>query len=146
MTDCIFCAIIQDKLPAKKIYEDDLVLAFLDNRPVQRGHTMVIPKIHVDHFIDLEDDLLMHICKIGKMIGQRIQQTLNPIRVGFVVSGFGVPHAHYHVIPMWDEHDITSSCHAVIKNGNITFTMDHIAIADDDELNDMADLLKKDGW
>lgn len=144
MTNCIFCEIIQGKIPAKKIYEDDLVIAILDHRPVRKGHTMVIPKIHVDHFNDLEDDLALHICKVAKIIGQRIQKNLKPKRVGFAVAGFGVPHAHYHIIPMWGDHDVTSSQYAIVKDGVVEFTMDHIPIADSGDQNEIIKTINKE--
>lgn len=141
MENCIFCKIIAGDIPCQKIYEDDLVIAFLDHRPVRKGHTMVIPKIHVDHFIDLDDTLAQHICLIGQKIGRRINDLLQPKRLGFVVSGFGVPHAHYHIIPMWDEHDITSSRYATLKDDKITFTMDHVPIANNAEQEELVKAL-----
>ncbi len=130
MENCIFCKIVAREIPTKKIYEDELVIAFLDHRPVRKGHTLIIPKVHVDNFIDLDNELAQHIFEKGLQIGRKMQTVLRPKRVGFVVAGFGVPHAHYHVIPMWDENDITSSQYAVLRDGNIAFTMDHIAIVD----------------
>lgn len=142
MTDCIFCKIAAGAVPCFKLYEDKRVIAFLDLRQVRPGHTMVIPKHHVDHFIDLEDDIAMHICKIGNLIGRKIQETLKPKRVGFAVSGFGVAHAHYHVVPMHEEFDVTSAQYAVIEDGKIAFRMNHIPIASQADNQKMADLLK----
>lgn len=141
MQDCVFCKIIAGDIPCQKLYEDDRVFAFLDNRPVRTGHAMVIPKIHVDHFIDLDDGLAAHICKVGNALGRKMQSVLKPLRVGFVVSGFGVAHAHYHVIPMWDANDITSCVYARIKNGRIVYSMDHLQLLDDSAENETAKLL-----
>jgi histidine triad (HIT) family protein len=87
---------------------------------------MVIPKTHAEHFIDLDDQLAAHIVAIGNQIGRKIQQALKPRRVGFVVSGFGVPHVHYHIIPMWDENDITSCVYASIEDNRIIYSMKNI--------------------
>lgn len=142
MQDCVFCKIISGQIAAKKIYEDDQVIAILDHRPVRKGHAMVMPKKHIDHFIDLDDELAGHICKIGNLLGKKIQAVLNPKRIGFVVAGFGVPHAHYHIIPMWEEHDITSAQYVAKECGDVTFNMDHIPVADDEKQNELVKLLK----
>ena len=139
---CVFCKIISGQIPAEKIYEDDLVLAILDHRPVREGHTMVIPKKHIDHFIDLDDDLAGHICKVGNLLGKKIQTVLKPQRVGFVVSGFGVPHAHYHVIPLFEKHDITSSQYISKEFGEVTFNMDRISAVDSKRQCELASLLR----
>lgn len=130
---CIFCEIIRGNIPAWKLYEDDRALAILDHRPVRQGHAVVLPKAHIDHFIDLEDELAAHLLRIGKKLGLRIQDTLKPKRVGYAVAGFGVPHAHLHVIPMWGDHDITSSRYAVVKDGILEFSGENAPIAEDRE-------------
>lgn len=142
MQDCIFCKIISGQASAKKIYEDDQVIAILDHRPVREGHVIVVPKMHIDHFVDLDAELAAHICKVGNLIGKKIQAVLKPKRVGFAVAGFGIPHAHYHVIPMWEEHDITSAQYVARECGAVTFNMDHIPIADDQKQNELVELLK----
>lgn len=126
--NCIFCDIANNKVEAFKVFEDDKVLAFLDHRPVREGHCMVIPKIHIDNFIDTDDELASHITVVANRIGRKVTETLKPKRVGIVVSGFGIPHAHMHVIPMWDEHDITSSTYANVKNSRVIFSSEHVPV------------------
>lgn len=104
---CTFCHIAHGTLPTFKIYEDDLCIAFLDRRPVREGHAMVIPKAHIDHFADLDDTLAAHIMTTAQRVSRKVKEVLQPLRVGYVVSGFGVAHAHLHIIPLWDLHDIT---------------------------------------
>lgn len=106
--NCIFCKIAKKEVSAFIVYEDELCVAFLDLRQVREGHTIVIPKRHIDHFMDLDDALSSHILSIAQRIARKIKDTLHPYRVGYVVAGFGIPHAHLHVQPMWEEHDITS--------------------------------------
>lgn len=142
MPDCVFCQIVTNNTPCYKIYEDDHVLAFLDRRMINDGHTMIIPKDHIDHFTALPDDLAAHIVKIGNKIGRKIEATLKPKRVGFVVSGFGVAHAHYHVIPLWDENDITSIKYVVPNSNPVAFGIQHIPIPNDDEKQRIANLIK----
>ena len=142
MEGCVFCQIINSEVSAHKIFEDEQVIVILDHRPVREGHAMIIPKQHIDNFIDLKNSLAMHICQVGNVIGRKIQSLLKPRRIGFVVAGFGVSHAHYHVIPMWDESDITSSQYATINNGVIEFSMDHIPIAETHKQKELVNLLK----
>lgn len=139
MSDCIFCKIIANEIPSKKIFEDDRVVVILDHRPVRTGHAMVIPKRHVDEFIDLPDDLAAHICIIANEVGRKIQETLNPARVGFAVAGFGVAHAHYHVVPMHRIHDVTSSVYA---KGDVEFGVEHIPLADPESQDEIVRLLR----
>ena len=96
----IFTKIVNREMPAEIIYEDDKTLAFLDIRPVSPGHTLVIPKKEVDHLQDLEDDDYAAVMQTVKNLSQLIKYKLSPERVGMVVYGFDVPHAHVHLIPM----------------------------------------------
>ena len=130
---CIFCKIIKGEIPSYKVYEDDKVLAILDLRPIQQGHTLVIPKTHIDHFIDVPEDLAAHIVQVGQKIGRRIREVLKPERVGNVVAGYGVAHAHYHVIPMHETHDITSQAYAYIEGGRGEFNAEQVSISPNEE-------------
>lgn len=100
MNDSIFTKIIRGEIPSHKIYEDDKVLAFLDIAPYTYGHTLVIPKDQTDHLWDLDDELYLYVMKIAKKVAQRQRAILKPQRVGIIVEGFAVPHAHVHVFPM----------------------------------------------
>jgi histidine triad (HIT) family protein len=95
---CVFCEIVTGRDPASVIYSDDLVLAFMTLQPSQPGECMVIPKLHIDHFTDIPDDLAMHMMVVGQRIGRKMMQVFSPKRVGLVVHGFGVPHAHLILI------------------------------------------------
>lgn len=95
----IFTRIVNGEIPSHRIAEDDEFLAFLDIRPVRPGHTLVVPKAEVDHFFDMNNQLLSKILLFAKPIGQAIQQVTGADRVGAAVAGFDVPHAHLHLIP-----------------------------------------------
>ncbi|HEU4839444.1 MAG TPA: HIT family protein [Micavibrio sp.] len=142
MDQCAFCEIVKGHAPSSKIYEDDLVIAILDIRQIRPGHCMVIPKIHIDRFTDLDDALAGHMCRIGNKIGRKIQKELNPVRIGFAVAGFGVAHAHYHVVPMHEPFDITSSRYAIIKNGIVSYETEHIPLSDPDVNKRLVELLR----
>lgn len=96
----IFTRIIRDEIPAHKIYEDERTLAFLDIRPLQPGHTLVIPKKQVDKLYDLEDEDYQAVMATAKRVARRIEEVLQPVRVGYMVEGFDVPHAHVKLIPV----------------------------------------------
>lgn len=100
MSDSVFTRIIKGEIPAHKIYEDDQVLAFLDISPYTLGHTLIVPKKEVDHLWDIDDPLYEHMMKVAKKIANRQRAVLKPPRVGIIVEGFAVPHAHVHVLPM----------------------------------------------
>lgn len=106
MEPSIFTKIINREIPAHIIYEDGETLAFLDIRPASDGHALVVPKQQVDHFDDLDDDTYQAVMQTVKTVSQRIRNTLNPQRVGLVVFGFDVPHAHVHVIPLYQGNEI----------------------------------------
>lgn len=102
----VFTKIINGEIPAYKIYEDDRVIAILDTHPIMDGHTLVIPKIQVDHIWDLSDDDYHYLLQIVKKLGLHIREKMESPRVGEVVEGFGVPHAHVHLIPIYISHDL----------------------------------------
>lgn len=105
-TDSIFTKIIKGEISCHKIYEDDSVIAFLDVHPINPGHTLVVPKIQVDHIWDLDDDNYAYLWAISKKIGRHIRQVVGCSRVGIVVEGFGVPHCHVHLIPIYQGNDL----------------------------------------
>ncbi|MBY5932196.1 HIT family protein [Tateyamaria omphalii] len=110
---CVFCAIIAGDAPASVVHRDDRCIAFMNLRPLHIGEFMVIPLVHIDHFTDMPDDLAAHIMVVGQRLGRRMMEVYNPKRVGYVVHGFGVPHAHLNVVPLHESSDIVSAKHIV---------------------------------
>jgi histidine triad (HIT) family protein len=102
----IFTRIINGEIPAFKIYEDDRVIAFLDLHPQNEGHTLVVPKVQVDHIWDLSEDDYDYLWKTVKKIGRHIKEVIGAPRVGIVVEGFGVPHTHVHLVPIYHGNDL----------------------------------------
>ena len=96
----IFSKIISGEIPAYKVAEDDQHLAFLDTRPVVFGHTLVIPKLEVDYYFDLDDDQLSELNLFAKRVARVLRQEVDCIRIGVMIAGLEVPHAHIHLIPM----------------------------------------------
>ena len=102
----IFTRIVQGEIPCHKIAESDRYLAFLDVRPIAKGHTLVILKQEVDFIFDLDDDLLAGLHLFAKPIAHAIKAVVPCKRVGVAVIGLEVPHAHVHLIPMNQMSDI----------------------------------------
>lgn len=103
---CIFCQILAGKIPCHRVWEDDRSFAFLDVRPIRPGHTLVIPKAHVDHFLDVPDADYAPLMAASKRIAKVVHALTQPKRVGLVIAGFDVPHTHVHVIPLQGFEDI----------------------------------------
>ncbi len=141
---CVFCDIVSEQEPASIIYEDEKVVAFMDLRPVRAGQCMVIPKQHIDHFTDIADDLSAHIMTVGQKIGRTMRETLNPqpLRIGYVVHGFGVSHAHLVIVPQHTEEDITSIECLDVKDGAIIPAYDKLSVPTRDTLDKTASMLK----
>lgn len=102
--DCIFCKIINGDIPSCKVYEDDLVLAFLDINPETNGHTLIIPKKHFKDLSEIDQAELNHILKVAKDLSLKIQEKLNCD--GFTLiqnNGFvqDVKHFHLHIVPKY---------------------------------------------
>ncbi|MBI9055276.1 MAG: HIT family protein [Bacteroidales bacterium] len=105
----IFTKIINGEIPSYKIAEDENYYAFLDIFPLAKGHTLVIPKKEVDYLFDLDDDILAGMNLFAKKIARAIDKTIECKRVGVVVLGLEVPHAHIHLIPLNNESDASFS-------------------------------------
>ncbi|MFH1047655.1 MAG: HIT family protein [Patescibacteria group bacterium] len=107
MTDCIFCKIIAGDIPARKVYEDDQVLAFLDIQPVSPGHLLIIPKEHSDSVADMSDDQLQHVFRATRRLGRVVERELGAQGFNIIVNkgpaaGQLVFHTHIHLIPRTD--------------------------------------------
>lgn len=96
----IFTKIINREIPAHIVYEDEKTMAFLDIRPAQPGHMLVVPKAEIDQFQDLDNDTYQAVMATVKLMAERIKDKLHVKRVGVIIYGFDVPHVHVHVIPM----------------------------------------------
>lgn len=103
----IFTKIIQGEIPCHKIAENDSCIAFLDISPLQKGHTLIIPKREVDYIFDLEDSELAELMSFAKQVSKGIKSTFDCNRVGVTVIGLEVPHAHIHLIPINKESDMS---------------------------------------
>lgn len=102
----IFSKIVNGEIPAYKVAEDENYLAFLDIFPVAKGHTLVIPKKEVDYLFDLDDELYTGLQLFAKKVATSLKKAIPCQKVGVLVLGLEVPHAHIHLIPMKTEADV----------------------------------------
>ncbi len=105
----IFTKIIKGDIPSYKIYEDSQFYAFLDISPLTKGHTLLIPKEEVDYIFDVGDTTLSEMILVAKKIAHAIEKAIDCNRVGLMVIGLEVPHAHIHLIPIHNEGDMDLS-------------------------------------
>ena len=102
----VFTKIIAGELPGQFVWKDERVVAFLSIAPLKPGHTLVVPRDEVDHWIDLEPDLMQQLAAVSQQIGKAVQAAFRPVKVGTVVLGLEVPHVHIHVVPIWSPYDL----------------------------------------
>lgn len=105
----IFTRIIEGELPGRFVWRDDRAVAFLTISPVRPGHTLVVPRQEVEHWIDLEADLARHLTDVCVAVGRAIQQAFRPEKVGQAIVGLEVPHLHVHLIPIDEIGDLDFS-------------------------------------
>ncbi len=102
----LFTRIIQGEIPCHKILEDERYLALLDVRPITPGHALVVPKKETDYFFDLDDQLLSGIMIFARKVAYALKKTVECKRIGVMIAGLEVPHAHVHLVPMRELGDL----------------------------------------
>lgn len=96
----LFTKIINGEVPGRFVYKDDQVVAFMTIAPISTGHTLVVPRQEIDHWIDMPPDVAARVMDVCQIVGRGIQKAFNPIKVGVMVAGLEVPHVHYHLVPI----------------------------------------------
>jgi len=105
----LFTRIIEGEIPATFVWRDDLSVAFMSINPLRPGHTLVVPRKEVDHWIDCEPHLREHLLDVAREIGEAQQKVFRPERIGLVIAGLEVPHLHLHVVPIDHASDLDFS-------------------------------------
>ncbi len=103
----LFTRIIDGELPGRFVWKDPEVVAFLTIAPFTRGHTLVVPRVEVDHWLDLEPALAERCMAVAQVIGQAQMRAFSPRRVGLIIAGLEVPHTHLHVVPIDSEAELS---------------------------------------
>lgn len=102
----IFTRIIEGELPGRFVWRDEVCVGFLSINPLKPGHTLVVPRAEVDHWIDLEPAANAHLMRVAQHIGAAQQDAFSPVRIGLMIAGLEVPHVHLHVVPIDGVHDL----------------------------------------
>lgn len=102
----LFTQIIEGKLPGRFVWKDEKAVAFLTLRPIRPGHTLVVPRAEIDHWLDLPQDLAAHLIGVSREVGKAIQAAFRPRKVGLMVAGLEVPHTHLHLVPIRELGDL----------------------------------------
>jgi histidine triad (HIT) family protein len=90
------------------IFEDEATLAFLDRQPINPGHALVVPRRHEPDLFSLNEEEYLAVMRTARRVAASVRTAINPAKVGLLVAGWDVPHAHVHVVPMHAYHDLTS--------------------------------------
>lgn len=96
----IFTRIIDGELPGRFVWRDPRAVAFLSIEPLKPGHTLVVPREEVDHWLDLDAELAAHLMRVAQNVGRGIQRAFRPEKVGLVILGLEVRHVHLHLSPI----------------------------------------------
>ena len=110
--NCVFCAIAANEIPSFKVYEDDLVLAYLDINPFSKGHTLVIPKEHSSGLLDTADETLAALVARVKKVAFHLKAALpcdgfNILQNNGEAAGQTVMHIHFHIVPRYGKEEIS---------------------------------------
>ena len=122
MSDCLFCKIARQEIPAVTLHEDPDLIAFLDLQPVRKGHTLIIPRQHFETFDALPEALAGKIVTLGQKLARRMKEVFGVERVAFLFTGVHVAHAHAHVVPMHEQMDITSQRY-IVSPAEVKFSL-----------------------
>jgi len=114
--DCVFCAIAEAEIPSFKVYEDELVLAYLDINPFTKGHTLVIPKAHSKGLLDTSDETLAAVLARVKKVAAHLKEALhcdgfNILQNNGAAAGQTVMHLHFHIVPRYGHEEISFVSH-----------------------------------
>lgn len=95
----LFTRILKGELPGRFVWSDERAAAFLTIAPIRPGHTLVVPRAEVDHWIDLPPELAHHVFDVAASVSRGIQRAFPCAKVGLMIAGLEVPHAHLHLVP-----------------------------------------------
>ncbi len=107
MPECVFCAIARGKLPSTRIYEDEKMVAFMDIKPITKGHVLVVPKEHTELLTELDDETAGAMMVLAKKVGKALKRSklncrgINYILADGVEAGQEIFHVHLHVVPRY---------------------------------------------
>lgn len=102
----VFTRIIAGELPARFVWRDQRCVAFLSINPLRPGHLLVVPRVEADSWLDLDPGEWQHLCEVARRLGAALRDAYRPTKVGLMLAGLEVPHAHVHLVPIDDVTDL----------------------------------------
>ena len=102
----LFSRIIEGEIPGTFVWRDDLCVGFMSINPLNTGHTLVVPRVETDHWLDLDLAVAQHLMVVSQFVGRAQQAAFNPTRVALMIVGLEVPHVHLHVVPIHQMGDV----------------------------------------
>ncbi|HET8929020.1 MAG TPA: HIT family protein [Acidimicrobiales bacterium] len=102
----LFTKIIDGDLPGRFLWRDEVAVAFMTISPIQAGHALIVPRVEVDNWLDLDADTSAHLMGVARTIGRAQRAAFGRERVGLIIAGLEVPHVHLHTIPITSEADL----------------------------------------
>jgi len=130
---------VAGEIPSIRIHEDGEVIALLDIAPIRPGHTVILPRSHIETFEKLPAPLAGRILGLGQQLARRMKELYKVERVAFFFTGTDVAHAHAHVVPLHEKMDVTSVRYMVSKE-KVSWSSEHLR-ADADTLKRVRDEL-----
>ena len=115
MDDSVFTKIIKGEIPGEMVYQDDVCVVLMTIEPFTPGHCLVVPREQVDHLWDADDELYQHLMQVAKKVANAMRKAYNYPRVGQIVEGFGVSHAHIHLFGLSQPIEPTIAEHVANK-------------------------------
>ncbi|HVX18073.1 MAG TPA: HIT family protein [Acidimicrobiales bacterium] len=103
----IFTRIIDGELPGRFVWRDEQCVAFLTIAPLAPGHTLVVPRREIDHWLDLDPEAVAHLMAVTQHVGRAQMAAFRPARVGVIIAGLEVPHVHVHAVPFHSESQLS---------------------------------------
>ncbi|HEX6254341.1 MAG TPA: HIT family protein [Euzebyales bacterium] len=102
----VFTRIIEGELPGRFVHRDERCVAFLSINPLRPGHVLVVPRVEVEHWVDLDAEEWLHLNQVAQRLGRALQRAYDPVKVGVILAGMEVPHVHIHLVPIDHERDL----------------------------------------
>lgn len=102
----LFTKIIDGDLPGRFVWRDDVAVAFMTISPIQPGHALIVPRVEVDNWLDLDEATNAHVMGVARTIGRAQRVAFGRERIGLIIAGLEVPHVHLHTIPITSEADL----------------------------------------